>query len=157
MGTYRPASVCLNGHLITSMADRMPASAFCPHCGEATTTQCPNCSSMIRGYYDVPGVFSAGPYEPAAYCYSCGEPYPWTERKLAGVAELAAAIDELTDYERAQLAELLPHLVQETPRTIAAGFKVSSILSRLKGPAKKVLTESITSVIVEAGKAAMGL
>jgi hypothetical protein len=159
MGHYLTACICLNGHVVTDSVEKGFGTPHCSSCGEKTITSCPDCNTKIRGEYEEPSVvFIGSGYSPAPpYCVACGKAYPWTQRKLDGVAELAAAIDELTDYERSTLDELMPHIVEETPRTPAAGFKIAAIVQRVTGPAKKVLTEAIVAVAVEAGKKAMGL
>ncbi|MCG6537003.1 MAG: DUF2321 domain-containing protein [Syntrophales bacterium LBB04] len=80
MGTYRIAEVCLNGHVSTDSADEFPESRekFCSRCGEATITQCPSCKSNIRGYYYIEGVIGGEEYEPPAFCFNCGNPFPWS-------------------------------------------------------------------------------
>jgi hypothetical protein len=134
------------------------SSDFCPQCGEKTIKACPNCNVQLKGDYYVENVIGFGSSASVKpYCYACGKPYPWVERKLAGIAELADAIEELTSNERDVLHELMPNIIEETPRTPAAGLKISMIISRVTGPAKKVLSDAIVSIAVDAGKKALGL
>lgn len=91
-----------------------------------------------------------------AHCGGCGKPLPWTAAKLAAVQELADAIDELTGHEREVLAELMPHLVEETPRTQPAGFKVAAIVGRLTGPGKAALRKVLEEVATGAALKALG-
>ena len=70
------------------------------------------------------------------------------------MAELADAIEELTGPKRESLRELMPHLVEETSRTPAAGFKVAAIIQRVRG---KVIWDAVVSLTVDAGKRAMGI
>lgn len=158
MGYYMTACICLNGHVVTDRVERGFGTPFCSQCGEETITACPVCDTNIRGDYEVKGVIHLGggiaPAKP--YCHACGAPYPWTQRKLDGIAELAEAIEQLTTHEREVLSELMPHLLEETPRTPAAGLKVAAIIRKLAGPAKKVMTDAIVSVAIDAGKKALG-
>ncbi len=156
MGTYRVGQACLNGHPITGNAHSEFATAFCSTCGATAITQCPSCSAPLKGYYESPGIISLAGWSPSDHCDKCGKPLPWTQAKLDAVQELAEAIEELTDFEREQLAELMPHVIQETPRTGPAGFKISAIVARIKGPAKGALQDLLTNIAVEAGKKAMG-
>jgi len=71
--------------------------------------------------------------------------------------ELADAIEDLTNTERDSLRDLLPNLIEETPRTPASGFKVLAIIQRAGPAARALLKDAIVSVAVDAGKKAMGL
>lgn len=62
----------------------------------------------------------------------------------------------LTDNERQIIVELMPHLIQESPRTQTAGFKVATILGKLPLPARAALKRIMEEVAIEAGKKAMG-
>lgn len=70
--------------------------------------------------------------------------------------ELAEAIEELTEHERDVIRELLPHLMDETPRTTPAGFKVATIVGKLAGPGKAAMRKVLEEVAIEAGKRALG-
>ena len=154
-GTYYTACVCLNGHLITSMVEAKFGTPFCSECGAETITACPSCRTNLRGSYQ--GAMAIGPGEVHPYCFACGKSLPWTQRKLDGVAELASAIEELTSHERELLTELMPHLLEETPRTAAAGFKIGTIVAKLAPQFRAVLREAIISVAADAGKKALGM
>lgn len=158
MGYYLTACVCLNGHVITGRAQKGFGRPYCSECGEKTVTACSDCKADIQGEYEAEGVFSMHSMSRAKpYCYACGAAYPWTQRKLDAVNELAEAITELTDHERGLINELLPHVVQETPRTEVAGFKIGTVIQRLGAPAKKAISEVLISIAADAGKKAMGL
>lgn len=100
---------------------------------------------------------SAPPDSLSAHCHACGGAYPWTQAKLDAFKELADAVDELSNFERETLEELLPHLVQETPRTQPAGFKVTTIVNKLAGPGKAALKRLLDELATEAAKKALGL
>ncbi len=152
---YKTGCVCLNGHHISGSADSEFATPFCGKCGAKSVTECAACAAPIRGSYEGSWGGVDTPVQP--HCYACGAAYPWTQKKLDGVAELAEAIEELTSYERDLLAELMPHLIEETPRTSAAAFKIGVVVAKLRPQAKAVLREAIVSVAVDAGKKALGL
>lgn len=151
--SYHTGQVCLNGHGITANIGYGLGSPFCEQCGAKTITNCPHCKGIIRGYV-VEGW--GAKWEPAAHCFNCGAAYPWTAAKVTAVEELASAIEELTDHEREVLLELMPHLLQETPRTGPAGFKVAAIVGRLSAPAKAAFRGLLNDLVVEAGKTALG-
>ena len=65
----------------------------CATCGAETLTDCPNCHTMIRGHYVVPGVIGlGGEYEAPDFCADCGSPFPWASRE-ARVFELMNLLD----------------------------------------------------------------
>lgn len=157
LGYYDAALICLNGHMVTDDATSEDASPRCADCGETTTSDCPACKSQIRGQFHYDHGMTQRGRRVKSYCYNCGEAYPWTARKTDGVMELANAIEDLTDNEKDNLRDLLPNLIEETPRTPAAGFKVLAIIQRAGPAAKALLQDAIVSVAVDAGKKAMGL
>ena len=96
MGYYRTALICVNGHTITDSVDTHPqrSEKFCSKCAAPTISQCPSCTTNIRGDYFVEGSFVyRGGYKPPAFCYNCSKPFPWTESKL----ESAKVLLELSD------------------------------------------------------------
>lgn len=155
MGGFETGQVCRNGHPITGNAQSQFAAAFCPSCGEETVTHCTKCRTHIRGNLS-DAVWVSG-WEPTAHCHACGSTYPWTAAKLSAVKELAEAVEELTTHEREILAELMPHLVQESPRTKPAGFKVATIVNKLPGPARDAFRGLFNDIVIEAGKSALGI
>ena len=157
MGYFDAACICLNGHLVTDDAQSVGASQHCPECGDKTISSCPTCQSEIRGKFHSDHGLIKRSVAVKSYCYHCGEAYPWTLRKTAGVMELADAIEDLTDNERDSLRDLLPNLIEETPRTPASGFKALAIIQRAGPAARALLRDAIVSVAVDAGKKAMGL
>lgn len=157
MGHYTDACICLNGHIISGDARSLEATSRCGDCGDATISRCLSCDTAIRGSLQNDMGFMPPKPKLKSYCSSCGAPYPWTERKTAGVMELADAVDELTANERDSLRELLPHLIEETPRTPAAGFKVLAIVQRAGPAARALLKDAVVSIAVDAGKKAMGM
>src|SRR3546814_1709752 len=110
MGYYKTACICLNGHLVAGDSRSEDAAPKCPDCVATTISQCPDCSTDIRGTFDSDfGYYSTPPVKP--YCRQCGAPYSWTKSRIDGVMELADAIDELTDNERDRLRDLLSHKI----------------------------------------------
>src|SRR3546814_2014732 len=52
MGYYKTACICLNGHLVAGDSRSEDAAPKCPDCGATTISQCPDCSTDIRGTFD---------------------------------------------------------------------------------------------------------
>src|SRR5262249_17929827 len=97
MGEYDVAQICSNGHVINTTSRKFPEhnQDHCDRCGEQTLTRCPGCTTYIRGYYHVPGVFGGDEYRAPAYCYKCGRPFPWTVTALTAAQELVAESEQL--------------------------------------------------------------
>lgn len=156
MGHYKIGQACVRGHAITGDAHSDFASPHCGECGEVTITQCQECDTPVRGRYEGSAIVLAG-WRPSLHCHQCGAAYPWTQAKLDAVAELADAIDELTTHEREILRELVPHLIEETPRTTPASFKVATIVGKLSGHAGTAMKKLLEDLAVEAAKKSLGL
>lgn len=95
---YDVMQVCLNGHIITSMARKHPENLKkrCPTCGEQTITNCPSCNSVVQGFEHIPGIGHLGPSTPPVHCHECGEAYPWTERRKAEITTTPKTSGALT-------------------------------------------------------------
>lgn len=155
MGSYRVGQACLRGHAITGDAHSAFASPYCGQCGEETIISCRSCGADIRGRYEGGAVVLAG-WRPTPHCHQCGAAYPWTQSKLDAITELVEAIEELTSHERDVIRELAPHLIEDTPRTTPASFKVATIVGKLGGHAGKTMKKLLEEVAVEAAKKSLG-
>jgi len=157
MGVYRVAQVCSNGHVATSSADQHPElrEPFCSKCGEATITACLSCNASIRGYYYVEGFFSARKYEPPSFCYSCGKPFPWTERAIASAVELLEVGTELPPAEVAQFRDDLMELTKDGPKTQVAALRFKKVMSKAGGAVASGVQGIVVSVLTEAAKKAI--
>ncbi len=135
---YDTAQICLNGHEVNSMAASHPQSNqnYCAQCGAKTITACPGCNTPVRGYYHVPGVIGFFDYNKPAYCYHCGNAFPWTASSLEAASELVDELDVLSADEKQQLKDSFPDLVRDTPKTAVAE-------SRFKRLTKKAGTEAV--------------
>lgn len=144
---YATAQVCLGGHAITGNISLNHAmlSPSCPYCGEKTITHCPSCNAQIRGDYIAPDVYNLLDYHPPAYCWNCGEPFPWTKAKLDAAEALAKETNVLSDDEIKRLHESLPNVIVDKPNTILSARRISAILKKLP----KVAAFDIHDVIVE--------
>ena len=144
---YDVAQICMNGHVINSMAKDYPDSNqnYCSECGEKTITSCPECNSAIRGEYHVPNVIGFSDFNTPVYCHSCGKPYPWTVSRLESALELASELDGLTSDEKEQLKQSLPDLIKNSPKTIVAETRFKKIMKK----AGKESYEGMKSILVD--------
>jgi hypothetical protein len=133
MGHYATAQICLNGHVITGAVGEGFDSAFCPHCGENTITNCQHCQAPIKGYYLSDYPIIGLPYDKSSFCDSCGKPYPWTERGQQAAYALIE-FSELDEEEKKDFKESISALSIDTPGTPLA-------IAKFKKYAKKASSE----------------
>lgn len=151
---YDTAQICLNGHVINTMAREYPQSnqKHCSKCGAQSMTGCPSCGSTIRGYYHVPGVFGGSRYIRPGYCHDCGRPYPWTIASLEAARELADELDGLSSEERKQLKDSFPDLVKSTPKTALAETRFKKLMKKAGIEAYGGMKSILIDVVSEAVK-----
>ena len=154
MGEYNTAQVCLNGHMINSMAKTRTErnQDFCDKCGARTITKCPHCNVSIRGYYDTSGFSGLEPEIPPSFCYNCGKPYPWTETKLRAGQELVEEFDKLTGKEKDILQKSLGEIIRDTPQTAVATMRFKKLVAKAGGEAAKTLKNLLVDVVRETVK-----
>jgi hypothetical protein len=154
---YDTAQICINGHVINSMAESSPQSnqRFCAECGAQTINACQSCNTPIRGYYDVPGVIGFFEFEKPGYCHNCGKPFPWTESSLEAAAELADELDGLSAKEKKQLKDSFPDLVRETPKTAVAETRFKKLMKKAGSEAYDGMKAILIDVVSEAVKKAI--
>ena len=158
MGTYRIAEVCPNGHVSTSSADTSPElrEKYCSQCGEPTLTKCPKCQRSIRGYYYVECVITIGDsYMPPAFCYNCGCPFPWTERKIAGAVELIEVGADLQPDELRQFQSDVTELTRDSPKTQVASLRFKKVMEKVGVSIASGVRDILVGVLSEAAKKAI--
>ncbi|WP_081601318.1 DUF2321 domain-containing protein [Thioalkalivibrio sp. HL-Eb18] len=151
---YDTAQICLNGHVVNTLASSSPQSnqKHCAECGAKTITACAGCHAPIRGYYHVPGVIGFFDYDKPRYCYNCGEAYPWTVASLEAAAELADELEGLSWEERQQLKDSFPDLVRETPKTVVAETRFKKLMKKAGSEAYDGMKAILINVVTEAVK-----
>ncbi len=96
----------MNGHVFAWLTDASLTPKHCAKCGEAVITACPQCNAPLPGDGEM---LKWVPYH--AYCWQCGNAYPWraddinrVKRSLAEHAEVQhwddavkARADQLVD------------------------------------------------------------
>jgi hypothetical protein len=103
--------------------------------------QCQKCNCPIRGvsegmyiiYFKIP-----------SYCIECGNPYPWTEKKIQATKELIDELDELTPEEREKLKLSINDLITDTPRSEVAVTIFKKNIPKIN----KVLAKSLLDMAV---------
>ncbi|NIO38798.1 MAG: DUF2321 domain-containing protein [Burkholderiales bacterium] len=148
---YDLAQICQNGHVINSMARDYPNSNqdHCDRCGAPTIMACPSCNTGIRGYYHVPGVFGVDRYTAPAFCYKCGEPFPWTASGLIAAEALTEELEGLTNDERQSLKKSLNDLIRETPNTRVAETRFKRLMKKVGKDGYESMRSILTDIVSE--------
>ena len=152
MGEYDTALVCLNGHMINGQYNDSPQhnKKFCDKCGSPTIHQCPKCNANLQGDYIVRVYFGIGDSTPVpAYCFNCGQPFPWTETRLSAARELILESD-LPDKEK--LSENLTDLISDTPKTTLAASRWRKALEKIGKPSAEIFQKVLTEILTETAK-----
>ncbi|ACQ53499.1 DUF2321 domain-containing protein [Clostridium botulinum] len=163
MGSYRIAQICLNGHIVTDSYDTTPQfrEKFCTKCGSKTIISCPNCSANIRGDYESDTVCYLGStmHTTPAYCYNCGQPYPWTKSALESARLLINEDENLSQIEKQQFSESLPDLLVEspTPKTKVAVVRFKKFLGKAATYTAEGIRDIFVDVTSETIKKSLGL
>ena len=129
---YDVALICPNGHVANGSSVESPHynSEYCSECGEKTINACPACNEPIRGYLHNTGVVTMWPFEPSGFCHACGKPFPWTERKIAALAEAIDEAEQLSSDEKTKLKESIADIVVATPKTDTAVARLKAGISK---------------------------
>ena len=140
--------MCLNGHLITTFFHTHPDhnKNFCDKCGAKTISACLKCQTEIRGHYYQPGVADLSrPGPPPSFCHNCGNPHPWTERRLTAAREVAEDADQLDDAEKQGLKDSVDELVHNTPAAPSAVIKYKKFVAK----AGRQVGEGLRSILID--------
>lgn len=156
MGNYDTAQICENGHAITAVADSNPElrKNFCTTCGAPTVMVCKNCNAPLRGRYHQEGVVDMRRFvlPIPTFCYQCGKPFPWTERRVNAFRELAAELNDLTAEEQVKLSTSLDDLMQTGPRTDVATLRFKKLAAKLGKDSYELLKKVSSDILSEAIK-----
>lgn len=139
---YNCAYICENGHAVHTTSNPC-LDKFCSACGSAVICECPSCHSMIRGHRR--GV--SGYYKVPAYCYDCGNPYPWTQMALQSAIDLLAEDDEIPAADREKLVEVLPDVIVETPKSNLAAVRLRKAIKTCTG----IVGEALRQLVIDFG------
>lgn len=148
--------ICLNGHKITGDASSPFAKKFCSKCGEATITACPSCKQPIPGDFKGEGVRLGMTNRPASFCAECGNPYPWTERQIQAVRDLADEIVSVDPAEIDRAKEAFISLTSDTPQTTVAVVRVKKMLEKASPAVGGAIRDILVNIATDAVKRAFG-
>jgi hypothetical protein len=140
---YYYNAICLNGHSISdTLRNLSDIDKHCTKCGKAVISRCPSCNAPIRGDKHRDFVIANRKISIPSYCHECGEPYPWTKSAIEAVSLVLEEEKEFViDAERAGLIEVLPDLMDETPKTNLAILRFQKVMSNCEEFAKQALMQ----------------
>ena len=156
---YDVAFICLNGHVITDSLKSFPEkyAKFCTKCGEKTTSKCESCNADIRGYYNTPGVIAIYTPELPLFCWNCGEPYPWTSRKIDALNRLVEQLKRLDEREKEELRKSIDELVRESSTWRQAAHGLKRLAKKISDEEWKPIRDILVEIISTAIKSELGL
>jgi hypothetical protein len=152
-GRYTAAAVCRRGHVLTADVELHPAAKFCADCGAPVITMCPGCDAKIRGHFVPPGVTGVGGhYTPPSFCFSCGQPFPWTTEKLAAAKDLADELEDVSADDRAKLKTAIDDVAAGGPRAEAGAARIKRMVGKAGTGVGHALWKISVEVASEAAK-----
>ena len=154
MGHY-PAFICKNGHCRSSLAHTC-TDKFCEKCGAAIISKCPHCGNTIKGRSDDSFGY-VGKYTIPSYCKDCGNPYPWTSSAIQATIAILAEDENLSADAHKKIVEILPDVMEETPKSQLAVIRLKKALTSIGKFAAEGLRQFIIDFGCEVVKQQMGL
>jgi len=140
---YDVQQVCENGHQITDCYNIYPErrKKFCQECGAPTLTACPGCGAEIQGaqvkaderYFDFTGgcqkMIRADPFDVhvPSYCANCGEPYPWTQKRIQTAIQTLTEFGNLDDEEKKTIAQDIENVAKNVPEAELSARRIKRI------------------------------
>ncbi|WP_299707873.1 DUF2321 domain-containing protein [uncultured Pontibacter sp.] len=151
MNYYDVAQICLNGHVITPMAQTSPnfQQKFCNECGEKTVMNCQSCGSLIKGFYHVTGVIGLYDYEKPKFCENCGTPYTWTERQQNAANELIDFSEKLSEAEKEDFKASVNAIIRNSTNSNVAQLKFKKYIASAGSEIAKGMRDIFIDVVSE--------
>lgn len=153
MTQYNKATICLNGHVLSSSTKNY--LKYCKQCGSETMSTCPSCKNYIHGEPVVEFPWLLGEYIPPSYCHECSNPYPWTSQVLENAIELIALDDDIPKEHKEIIKLALPDIITETPTTPVAVAKYKKFMSVAADYTKNGMKNLLIDVISDTVKKSM--
>lgn len=154
---YDTQQVCLNGHLRNDTSKRHPEAneVHCSQCGQKTITQCPECSTDIRGAMFVENPRGGRPSQcqsltvARAYCLNCGKPYPWTENKIVAAIQMFAEFGNLDDKEKETIEQDIKNIAEDAPQAELSAMRIRQLWEKYSPVAYNVIMEFASKTAAE--------
>ena len=118
---------------------------------------CPECHTPIQGHYRSPGVLSIRETPVPNNCQGCGTAFPWRQDAIASAIEILQMQLEEEEQDATEVAELVPVIAIETPKTQLAALKLKRLMSKLAKPAYDVSIKVVSDLVSETTKETLGM
>lgn len=153
---YDVQQVCENGHIRNDTIKYCPEAneEYCTLCGKKTITQCPKCSTDIRGAMLIsrprgrPSPCESLTVAPA-YCLSCGKPYPWTENKILIAIQIFAEFGDLDKNEKKTIEQDIHNIAKDIPQAELSAMRIKRIWEKYGNIAYNVIMEFASKTAAE--------
>lgn len=157
MAQYDVSQVCLNGHIRndTIHLHSEANEEYCVQCGEKTITQCPGCSSDIRGAMLIQGSRGRRPQAcesltvAPAYCLKCGKPYPWTESKILTAIQIFAEFGKLDEEEKKTIKQDITNIARDIPQAELSAMRIKRMWEKYGKVAYAVIMDFASKTAAE--------
>ena len=142
---YDVQQICENGHQITYGYHQRPEERkeFCQLCGAPTIISCPSCDEAIRGgkfEHSQRKTLEGLAFVPS-YCPNCGEPFPWTQKKIQTAIQIFAEFSDLEEKEKATIEQDVENIAKDVPETELSARRIKHILKRCGNAGYEVIME----------------
>jgi len=148
---YDIQQVCENGHQISCCYNIRPEEQkkFCPECGAPTITACLKCNLAIQGaiiesYESWDGRHTMRPVsrpKVPSYCSNCGEPYPWTQKKIQTAIQIFAEFGDLNEKEQETIEQDIKNIAKDLPEAELSARRIKRIWDRGKSISYEAIME----------------
>ena len=150
MSDYYPAEICLNGHVISACETGI--ETYCSDCGSKTISQCPSCNTPIRGDFNDEYTVFIQKYNAPAYCYACGNPFPWTKSQIEAITELIEFDEQLSVDKKSYMSNNIDALTTDNPKTKVVATKFKFYLSEAANATGNAIKDILVDIISETAK-----
>ena len=144
---YDVQQVCENGHQITGCYNikQSDQHKFCKKCGANTIITCPNCSEKIQGaQIDQQVTGDWVPIEVAdvpSYCPNCGEPFPWTQKRIQTAIQILLEFGDLEEEEKKTIKKDIENIAKDVPEAELSARRIKRIWDKGGKVAYEVIME----------------
>ncbi len=155
---YEIAQICLKGHVIHKniLSIKEIKDKYCERCGSVLIHECQSCHMPIRGEEKISpwvGGLSNRYYHIPAYCYNCGNPYPWTRDIIDNTnAFIDENMPELSQEERSDLKARIPDITFESSKLPLSASRIAKYLAKVSSLAKEGFKNNIFGITLELAK-----